>query len=127
MSHTRQKTAPAATVDWAALRPAVTEALLEEITQRIVQKFQPHKIVLFGSYAYGKPDLNSDVDLLVVMDSDETMAQRIMRVAEAAHVPFLPMDVLVYTPAEVEERLAKGDFFISAILAKGKVVYQRGS
>ena len=60
--------------DWATLRPPVTEALLAGITQRIVAAFQPDQIVLFGSYAYGAPDLESDVDLLVVMDSDEPMA-----------------------------------------------------
>src|SRR5215475_7418711 len=64
--------------DWATLRPPVTEALLADITQRIVEKFQPFKVILFGSYAYGTPDLDSDVDLLVVMDSDEPMAQRII-------------------------------------------------
>ena len=68
--------------DWAALRPPVTEALLAGITQRIVEKFQPYKVVLFGSYAYGAPDLDSDVDLLVVMDSDEpTVASPVLVIA----------------------------------------------
>ena len=55
------------------------------------------------------------------------MAQRIRRVAEVAHMRFLPMDVLVYTPAEIEERLAIGDFFIDEILTNGKVLYQHDS
>lgn len=109
--------------DWATLRPPVTDALLADITWRIVEKFQPHKVVLFGSYAYGTPDLDSDVDLLVVLDSDEPMAQRIRRVTEVAKVRFLPMDVLVRTPAEIAERLAMGDFFMAEILEKGKVLY----
>ena len=113
--------------DWATLRPPVTEALLAGITRRIVEKFQPHKVVLFGSYAYGTPDLDSDVDLLVVLDSDEPMAQRIRRVTEVAKVRFLPMDVLVRTPAEIAERLAMGDFFMAEILEKGKVLYCRES
>lgn len=111
--------------DWATLRPTVTDTLLSDMTRRIVEKFQPHKVVLFGSYAYGTPHLYSDVDLLVVMDSDETMAQRIRRVSEVAKVRFLPMDFIVRTPAEIEERLALGDFFIAEILEKGKVLYQR--
>ena len=111
--------------DCAALRPPVTEALLAGITQRIVEKFQPYKVVLFGSYAYGAPDLDSDVDLLVVMDSDEPMAQRMRRVTEVAKVRFLPMDVIVRTPAEMAERLAMGDFFLAEILEKGKVLYCR--
>jgi predicted nucleotidyltransferase len=92
-----------------------------------VERFQPYQVVLFGSYAYGTPDIFSDVDLLVVMDSDETMAQRIRRVSEVAKVRFLPMDIIVRTPAEMEERLAIGDFFIAEILEKGKVLYQRES
>ena len=120
------KSEPAAPpVEWASLRPVVTDALLHEIVDRVVAAFAPEQIVLFGSYAYGTPDLNSDLDLLVVMDSDEPMARRITRVSAAAQVPFLPMDVLVYTPAEVRERLAKGDFFLSEILAQGRVLYQR--
>jgi len=99
--------------DSATMRPPVTEALLADITRRILEKFQPYKVVLFGSYAYGTPDLDSDVDLLVVMDSDEPIVQRIRRVMEVAKVRFLPMDILVRTPAEMAERLAMGDFFLS--------------
>ena len=105
----------------------MTDALLAGITQRIVEKFQPYKVVLFGSYAYGVPDLDSDVDLLVVMDSNEPMAQRMRRVTEVAKVRFLPMDVIVRTPAEMAERLAMGDFFLAEILEKGKVLYRRES
>ena len=111
--------------DWATLRPLVTEALLAGITRRIVEQFQPCKVILFGSYAYGAPDLDSDVDLLVVMDSDEPMAQRMRRVMEVAKVRFLPMDVIVRTPVEMAERLAMGDFFLAEILEKGKVLYHR--
>ena len=111
--------------EWAQLRPRVTKSLLAGIAQRIVEKFPTEKIVLFGSYANGAPDRDSDVDLLVVMDSNEPMSQRIRRVTEVAKVRFLPMDILVRTPTEIDERLAKGDFFIAEILAKGKVLYQR--
>jgi predicted nucleotidyltransferase len=120
----KEKATSSAT-DWATLRPRVTGELLADITRRVVDEFQPHKVVLFGSYAYGEPDLDSDVDLLVVMESTESMAQRIIRVAEVAQVRFLPMDILVYTPGELGERLSKGDFFIAEILQKGRVLYER--
>ena len=113
--------------DWATLRPPVTEALLAGITQRIVAKLQPYQVVLFGSYAYGTPHLESDVDLLVVMDSDEPMAQRIRRVTEVAKVRFLPMDVIVRPPGEMAQRLVMGDFLLAEILDKGKVLYRRES
>jgi len=120
-----RKGEPGAVLDWASLRPSVTEALLEGISQRIRAAFQPDEVVLFGSYARGEPTLDSDLDLLVVMASDEPMAQRIVRVAEVAQVRFLPMDLLVYTPNEIAEQLAKGDSFIAEILAKGRILYQR--
>jgi uncharacterized protein len=127
MAHKGKAQATSPIPDWATLRPPVTDALLSDITRRIVEKFQPYKVVLFGSYAYGAPDLDSDVDLLVVMDSDEPMAQRIRRVTEVAKVRFLPMDIIVRTPAEMAQRLVMGDFFLAEILDKGKVLYRRES
>ena len=67
------------------------------------------------------------MDLLVVMESKDPMSQRIRRVTEVAKVRFLPMDILVRTPAEIDERLAKGDFYIADILSQGKVLYQRNA
>jgi predicted nucleotidyltransferase len=125
MGRNAEKRTSSAVLDWASLRPPVTDALLGEISQRIVAGFQPEKVVLFGSYACGGPTLDSDLDLLVVMESDEPMAQRIARVAEVAQVRFLPMDLLVYTPNEIAAQSAKGDPFIAEILTKGTVLYQR--
>jgi len=118
---------PAKPVEWADLRPEVTEELLADMTRRIVEAFHPYKVILFGSYAYGTPHIYSDVDLLVIMDSEERMLKRIGCVRPVAKVDFLPMDVLVLTPDELETRLAMGDHFYKEILAKGKVLYQRDS
>ena len=125
MSRITPKSVSHAVAEWRQLRPRVTKSLLAGIVQRIVEKFRAEKIVLFGSYANGDPDRDSDVDLLVVMDSKEPMSQRIRRVTEVAKVRFLPMDIVVRTPAEIDERLAIGDFFIADILSTGKVLYQR--
>lgn len=125
MSQIAKQSEKHSVANWTELRPRVTKSLLAGIVQRIVEKFRAEKIVLFGSYAKGAPDLDSDVDLLVVMDSKELMSQRIRRVTAVAKVPFLPMDIIVRTPAEIDERLAKGDFFIADILSQGKVLYQR--
>lgn len=116
---------PVRPIDWAALRPKVTDALLQEMTQRIVEAFHPYKVILFGSYAYGTPHEDSDIDLLVIMDSEESMSKRMIQVREVAKIPFLPMDILVYTPEEIEQRLKIGDFFFIEILEKGKVLYAR--
>jgi uncharacterized protein len=106
-------------------RVRVTKRLLHNMAQRIVAHFQPEKIILFGSYAYGKPHADSDVDLLVIMESDDSPAQRAMRVVPVARVAGVPMDVLVRTPAEIAYRLAIGDHFIKEILTKGRVLYER--
>ena len=113
-------------IDWASLRPAVTPGLLDQVVQRIVARFHPHRIVLFGSYAYGEPTLDSDVDLLVVMDSDQSMFPRIREVSEVAEVPFLPMDMIVRTPEEMAERVAMGDPFMLEVLTRGVVLYEDG-
>lgn len=109
------------------LRPQVTEELLQDIAQRIVEAFHPDKIILFGSYAYGTPHKDSDIDLLVIMEAEGTRIERIRNVSRIAKVYFLPMDILVYSPAEIESRLAMGDFFIAEILAKGRVLYSHGA
>ena len=109
------------------LRPTVTPALLNTITERIVSTFHPDKIILFGSYAYGTPHSESDVDLLVIMNSDKTPHERIVAVTAIAKIPYLPMDILVKTPQEVNERLAIGDFFIQDILSQGRVLYANES
>lgn len=113
-------------IDWRALRPRVTEALLVDITRRIVEAFHPKKILLFGSYARGTPREDSDLDILVIMDSTEPMAMRMTRVAQVAEVPFLSMDVLVYTPGEIRARRSVADPFLTEVLAQGRVLYPRG-
>ncbi len=112
--------------DWAKSRPRVTKRLLAQISDRIVRAFHPHKVILFGSYAYGKPHIYSDIDLFVIMPSRERMVERMIRVDQVARVSGLPMDVLVYTPAEVRRRLAMGDMFIEDVLRRGRVLYKRG-
>ena len=88
------------------------------MTQRIVSAFTPEKVVLFGSYAYGTPQVYSDLDILVVMQSEESIFSRIRRVSEVAAVPFLPMDVIVQTPDEIRDRLSGGDTFFQEILTE---------
>lgn len=110
---------------WEALRPAVTDALLAQITARIVAAFRPEKVILFGSHAYGTPHVYSDLDLLVIMESKTPMVPRMGAVKEVAYVPHLPMDVLVYTPAELEKRVAAGCHFMLDVLSKGRVLYEQ--
>ena len=104
----------------------ITRAQIRAVVRKIVQEFNPERVILFGSYAYGKPTLDSDVDLLVVMKSDERPAARATRVIHALHgIKTFPMDVLVRTPEEVQHRLAIGDFFFNEIVSMGSVLYER--
>ena len=106
--------------------PPVTREQLQEVVQRIKRAFDPQRILLFGSYAYGKPMPDSDVDLLVVMESSERAEARSAAIAKALlDIPF-PMDILVRTPDEIHYRLEIGDYFIREILERGEVLYERG-
>lgn len=98
---------------------------LETITQRIVKTFNPERIILFGSYAYGKPNADSDMDLLIVMESDERPAVRSAKVSKVVRPRLFPVDIMVRTPKEVKQRLEMGDYFFQEIFAKGKVLYER--
>lgn len=98
---------------------------IKKITNQIVEKYQPEKIILFGSYAWGKPTKNSDVDLFIVKESDLSRRFRTTQVERILGSVSFPVDVLVYTPKEVEERRSLGDFFVKNIFKKGKTLYAK--
>jgi predicted nucleotidyltransferase len=94
----------------------VTEARLQEIAQRIVEAFDPERIILFGSYATGQPTPDSNVGLLVVMGNGDPPARRSAEIARTLlDIPF-PIDIMVRTPEELEHRIDIGDYFIQEIL-----------
>lgn len=105
----------------------ITEEMVRDITHRIVQAFQPEKIVLFGSYAYGQPAFQSDLDFLVVMNRlrRKSVFERDRLVARVARPSGVAMDVLVRTPQEVAQRLRMGDRFFHEVMNKGQVLYER--
>ena len=102
--------------------PVTTELLLS-IIQRIVAGVQPKKIILFGSYAYGTPSPDSDLDILVIMDTNKRPAERILDVSRLLRPRPFPMDILVRTPGEITAALKHKDSFIQEILTNGKVLY----
>lgn len=95
---------------------------INKITAKIAEEFSPEKIILFGSWAWGTPNANSDVDLLVVKDTDNTreLARRIDDLIFPRHIP---LDIIVYRPGQLEARSQSGDFFSQTVLKEGKVVY----
>ncbi len=93
--------------------------------QHIVQVLHPEKIILFGSYAYGKPTPDSDVDLLIIMETDLPTSQRYIAVSRLLDPRPFPVDILVKKPDEVDSALKKGDFFLNEILTRGILLYER--
>ncbi|HEX9273099.1 MAG TPA: nucleotidyltransferase domain-containing protein [Candidatus Binatia bacterium] len=101
----------------------VTPGLLREITQKVVHAFRPKNIIMFGSYAYGKPTSDSDLDLLIIMESRDRPAERIRKVSDLFDPRPLPMDFIVLTPGEMRHRLSGFDPFLEEVLAKGQMLY----
>ena len=118
---TKRESASAATVyPWRITMPAI-----RKLAREIAVKFQPEKIILFGSYAYGSPHQDSDVDLLVIMPARDSSALAV-RILEHTDPPF-PVDLLVRTPYTMNWRLKAGDWFLREIDSKGKVLYEKGA
>lgn len=94
------------------------------ITKQIVKKFQPKKIILFGSWAWGKPKADSDIDLFIVKETNNTRI--LARKIDAYLFPRqFPIDIIVYKPEQVASRLQAGDFFLKDIINRGKVLYEQ--
>nr|MDO8077116.1 nucleotidyltransferase domain-containing protein [Candidatus Freyarchaeota archaeon] len=101
--------------------------VISEIVEKLKSEYKPLKIILFGSYAYGNPVEDSDIDLLILKDTGKRRVDRFVEVKRIIYNPNrgVPVSPLVYTPAELEERLRIGDAFIKEILQKGVVLYER--
>lgn len=104
----------------------IRRSQIRQACQAITKQFAPEKIILFGSYAYGTPHADSDIDFLVVMPftgSPFRQASKILgQIVQAVGV--LPLDLLVRTPEQVQERLQLGDRFMQEITERGKVLYE---
>lgn len=96
---------------------------IQSLCQQIVENFNPQRIILFGSHAYGKPNADSDVDLLVVMNFKVRNVEQSVKIRQNVSSK-IPLDLLVRTPQQIEERLCLGDFFIKEIIENGKILYE---
>ena len=122
---TRKGTAPAPYVQpYRYPSPNVPLAAIRRFARQIAERFHPHKIILFGSYAYGTPHAESDVDLLVIMPTRNAIDQAI-RIDLAFERPFA-LDVHVRTPYQIKQGLKEGDcdWFLREVMEKGKVLYE---
>ena len=103
----------------------VTREALDEIVERVSAELEPESIYLFGSYAAGTPTKDSDVDLLIVMETDARPADRYLAISRLIRPRPFPLDIIVKTPAEIARALENDDPFISTILDYGMVLYER--
>ena len=97
---------------------------LSEVVDRIVQKFHPEKIILFGSWARGEAREDSDLDLLVVLSKVEHKRKAAIEVLRALNGLPISKDVIVTTPQEIESRGKTIGYVLRPALEEGKVVYE---
>jgi len=103
----------------------ITDEKIQQAAQKIVDAAHPERIILFGSFAYGNPTPDSDVDFFVLMESEDRIHQRMMDLSEILDPRPFPMDIITRTPAELNHRIEIGDCFFKEIVNKGKVLYER--
>ena len=96
---------------------------IQQIAVSLGKAARARKVVLFGSHASGHVRPDSDVDFLVIAESNLPRHKRSRELYALFHPYPFPMDILVYTPQEVETQLKDPDSFVSTVLAQGKEVY----
>jgi len=104
-------------------RKRIPQEAIDQVVQQIVEKFKPQKIILFGSYVRGNPRPESDVDLLVVMETSEKESRQSLEIRHRLSVMF-GLDLLVYTLQHLQERFEMEDWFVRDVLKEGKVLYE---
>jgi len=97
---------------------------IRQMATTIIQALAPQKVILFGSYAHGKVSYDSDVDLLIILNTKLKGAERQRAVSRLIHPRLLPVDIIVKTPEEiVESQTRRIDPFLKEILEKGIILY----
>jgi predicted nucleotidyltransferase len=104
--------------------PDIPLSAIRRFARQVAERFHPEKIILFGSYAYGTPHEESDVDLMVIMPARNEIDQAI-RIERACEAPF-SLDLHVCTPTQLKRRLKEDDrdWFLYEVVTKGKVLYE---
>ncbi len=103
----------------------ITRRQIAAAARHIAEKFDPEKIILFGSYAYGNPTPDSDVDLLVIMQARLPWPKQEAEIYKSFRPYPFAMDILVETPIQLQQRVKQGDSFIKQITEQGQILYER--
>ncbi len=97
---------------------------VEELGRRIAEEFDPERIILFGSYAYGAPREDSDVDLLVILPYEGSGFRKSVEILQRVR-PQFPIDLIARRPEDTQRRFREGDPLIREVLERGRVLYER--
>ena len=101
----------------------ISELEISKVISRIVEIYRPEQVILFGSYAQGNANENSDLDLLLVKKTTVHPLNRAAEIRKALRDVLVPMDILVYTPEEILRDKERKFTFIHDVLKSGKVLY----
>jgi predicted nucleotidyltransferase len=96
---------------------------IEEFVNELIEKFDPVRVILFGSYASDQTSPGSDVDLLVVMDFEGRPQLQAFKIRKEIQRSF-PLDLIVRKPSEIDRRLVQGDFFLKEVFEEGRVLHE---
>ncbi|MBA4409049.1 MAG: nucleotidyltransferase domain-containing protein [Bacteroidota bacterium] len=100
---------------------------ISEIVGMIASGYNPEKIILFGSYATGNPDENSDLDLFIIKETNLSRPERTVQVRKMLFGARIPIDLIVFTPKEIEESKGNKSGFVYEVLNTGKTLYEQAS
>ncbi len=100
-------------------------AKINDIAIRIAKMFNPDKIILFGSYAGGTPTNDSDIDLLIIKDTDLPRHKRSIEIQRMLIGSMMPMDILVYTNNEFEKEKNEKYSFLNSAIKTSRILYER--
>ena len=107
----------------AEVKKDVTLRRIKEIAHQIVEHSHPQKIILFGSHAYGTATVDSDVDLLIMMETEKKPLHVAAQIAAAIDHPF-PLDIIVFTPSDWNASLKRKGVCATEVMMKGIVLYE---
>jgi predicted nucleotidyltransferase len=103
----------------------IEKAKINEIVSKIALHFDPDKIILFGSYASGKATNDSDLDLLIIQETELPRHKRSFDIQKSLKGSMIPMDILVYTIKEFEEERNQKNSFLNSLIQNSEILYER--
>jgi uncharacterized protein len=98
---------------------------VKDITERLIEYYEPDRIILYGSYGTRKERKNSDIDLLIIKKTEKYLIERRIEAERILSDRLMPIDITIYTPEEVRYLFSIGSPFIEEIMEKGRLLYMR--